>query len=163
MRTKTELVYFPKWTAGREGYAERVRQLFGEHLRSKGLVLTVQRSRMLDFLLKADRHLSQDDIYAALKKHGIGKITVFRALKLLEQCDLIEQVTDSAGKPRYEVKIDRPHHDHLICLGCGMIMEIQWPQVEKIQEKISRKIGFEISYHRHELFGRCKECRSGAS
>ncbi|MBI2118772.1 MAG: transcriptional repressor [Elusimicrobia bacterium] len=158
MEQKKELVYFPTWTAGRKGYSERVRQVFQDYLKKKDLVFTTQRSMILDHLLSADRHLSQDEIYGALKSKGIGKITVFRTLKMLEECHLIERVTDSHGKPRYEIEIDRPHHDHLICLGCGMIIEIQWPQVERIQEKVSKKIGFTISYHRHELFGFCKEC-----
>ena len=158
MKEKKELVYFPSWTAGRKGYAERVRQVFMKHLRNKTLIFTEQRSKILDYLLQAERHLSQEEIYAALRGQGIGKVTVFRTLKLLEECGLVERVTDSHGKPRYEVEMDRPHHDHLICLNCGTIMEIQWPEVERIQEKVSKKIGFTITYHRHELFGRCKEC-----
>ncbi len=158
MNNKKELIYFPTWTAGRKGYSERVRQIFQEYLKSKDLIFTPQRLKILDYLLRAEHHLSQDEIYQNLKQQGIGKITVFRTLKLLEECKLVEEVTDSKGKPRFEVKMDRPHHDHLICLGCGIITEIRWPQVEKIQEKISRKLGFTISYHRHELFGFCKEC-----
>ena len=155
---KKELVYFPTWTAGRKGYAERVREVFQEHLKKKDLLVTPQRLSILDFLLEAERHLSEQEVYQALKHKGIGKVTVFRTLKVLEECGLVEQVTDFHGKPRFEVNMDRPHHDHLVCLGCGMIIEIQWPQIEKIQEKYSKKIGFTISYHRHELFGFCKEC-----
>lgn len=158
MSESKELIYFPTWIAGRKGYAERVRQVFQEHLKKKDLVFTSQRSKIIDHLLQAERHLSQEDIYHALRGEGIGKVTVFRTLKLLEECRLIERVTDSKGRPRYEVEMDRPHHDHLVCLNCGMIIEIQWPEVERIQEKVSRKIGFTISYHRHELFGYCKEC-----
>ena len=158
MVQKKELVYFPTWTAGRKGYAERVREVFQQYVKDKDLVFTQQRSKILDYLLDADQHLSQDDIYDALKGQGIGKVTVFRTLKMLEECRLIERVMDSQGKPRYEVKMDRPHHDHLVCLTCGTITEIQWPEVEKIQEKVSKEMGFSIAYHRHELFGRCKEC-----
>ena len=158
MDMKKELVYFPTWTAGRQGYAERVRQVFQDYVKSKDLVFTPQRWKILDYLLHAERHLSEEEIYAALRSQGIGKVTVFRTLKLMEECRLVERVTDSHGKPRYEVEIDRPHHDHLICLDCGTIIEIQWPEVEKIQERVSKKVGFTIAYHRHELFGRCKEC-----
>ena len=158
MNNKKELIYFPTWTAGRKGYAERVRQVFQDYVKSKDLVFTHQRSKILDYLLQADRHLSQDEIYEALKGEGIGKVTVFRTLKILEDCHLVERVTDSHGKAKYEIEVDRPHHDHLICLKCGTIIEIQWPEIERIQTKVSRKIGFTITYHRHELFGYCKEC-----
>ena len=157
---KKELLFFPSWTAGRKGYAERVRQVFQEYLKNKELFSTPQRFAVLDLLLNTDQHLSEDEIYKTLKSKGIGKITVFRTLKVLLECGLAEEVTDPQGKPRYEIKMDRPHHDHLICLKCGEITEIQWPEVEKIQEKISKKMGFSISYHRHELFGTCKDCNA---
>lgn len=160
MDKKGELIYFPSWTAGRKGYSERVHQVFQEHLRKKDLLNTPQRMAILDYLLEADRHLSEDELFQALKHKGIGRVTVFRTLKVLADSGLVEEVTDFHGKPRFEVKMDRPHHDHLICLDCGSITEIQWPEVEKIQERISKKMGFIISYHRHELFGRCKDCAS---
>ena len=162
MNQDKELVYFPTWTAGRKGYAERVRQVFLEYLKKKDLLITPQRFAILDCLLESDRHLSQEEVYRTLKAKGIGKVTVFRTLKLLEECKLVEGVTDYEGKPRFEVNMDRPHHDHLVCLRCGKIIEIQWPEVEKIQEKISKQRGFTISYHRHELFGSCKECNERA-
>jgi Fur family ferric uptake transcriptional regulator len=155
---KKELVFFPTWAAGRKGYAERIREVFQEYLRKQSLAFTSQRIAILNHLLAADRHLSQDEIYAALRGRGIGKVTVFRTLKMLEECHLTERVTDSRGRPRYEIKLERPHHDHLVCVDCGRIQEVQWPSVEKIQEKTCKELGFEILYHRHEVFGRCREC-----
>lgn len=159
MPPKTELTFFPSWTAGRKGYAERIRQVFEEYSKKKGLFHTPQRAAILNHLLEAERHVSQDEIYAALKSKGIGKITVFRTLKMLEDCHLLEKVQLQDGTFRYEVQMERPHHDHLICVDCGHIMEIQWPEVERAQEKTCRKLGFEILYHRHEIFGRCAECQ----
>lgn len=160
MSTTKELTFFPSWTAGRKGYAERMRQVFQDYLRGKDLYLTPQRSKILDHLLEADQHLTQDDMYRALKAEGIGKVTIFRTLKMLEDCRIVERVTSPSGRPRFEVKAERPHHDHLICLGCGAITEVQWPEVEKIQDKTCKELGFEAVYHRHELFGRCSKCRT---
>jgi Fur family ferric uptake transcriptional regulator len=153
-----ELVYFPSWTAGRKGYAERMREVFREYLKTKRLHSTPQRMSILNHLLEAERHLSTDDIYAALKHRGIGRVTVFRTVKMLEECHLVERVTVPNNRPRFEVKAERPHHDHLVCMDCGGIMEVQWPEVEQAQERTARKHGFTILYHRHELFGRCREC-----
>ena len=158
MKHPTELTFFPSWTAGRKGYAERIRELFREHHQAKGLRLTPQRSAILDHLLRADRHLSQEEIYRALKPQGIGKVTVFRTLKLLVDCKLADHVDQHKGPPRYEILRERPHHDHLVCVDCGQVIEIQWPEVERIQEKTCRKLGFEPLWHRHELFGRCARC-----
>lgn len=162
MAPTKELVYFPTWTAGRKGYADRIVQIFQEYHHSKGWRLTDQRLAILSHLLEADRHLSEDDIYIALKSRGIGKTTVFRTMKMLEDCGLVDPVMDSKGEVRYEVNRERPHHDHLICTGCNRITEIQWPEVEKTQEKVCRALGFKISRHRHEIFGLCKECQANA-
>ena len=154
-----ELVYFPSWVAGRPGYADRIREAFQEYHQAKGMRVTQQRTQILDYLLKANRHVTMDEIYQALRSRGIGKVTVFRALKMLEEFKLVDRVTAPNGRPRFEVKFERPHHDHLICVECGAIREIQWPQIERIQEKTCRDIGFQALFHRHEIFGRCQACQ----
>jgi len=154
-----ELVFFPSWTAGREGYAERIREVFRKYLSEQGLRLTHQRELIVDLLLKADRHVSQSDVYQALKGRGLGKVTVFRTLKMLEECGLVERVTSPQGSAKFEIKYERPHHDHLVCVECGVIREVQWPDVEKIQEKTCRTLGFTPLWHRHEIFGRCEACQ----
>lgn len=153
-----ELVYFPAWTSDRKGYRQRIYRLFTEHLAKNGLRLTLQRRRILDFFLKSDRHLSREDITAALRPHGLGRATVFRTLKMLEESGLVNHVIGSTGTPRFEVGLERPHHDHLVCIECGRIQEVRWPKLERIQEKTCRRIGFEPKWHRHEIFGRCREC-----
>ena len=153
-----ELDYFPPADSDRVGYVRRIYERFTAHLVKNGLRLTHQRRLILDYLLQADRHLSQDEIYAALRRHGIGRATVFRTLKMLEESRLIDHVIGSTGTPRFEVKVDRPHHDHLICIECGKILEVRWPKLEQIQEETCRRIGFIPKWHRHEVFGRCRDC-----
>ncbi|MBI4369709.1 MAG: transcriptional repressor [Elusimicrobia bacterium] len=157
---KKELVYFPSWMAGRQGYAERIRELFEELLNKRGLKDTRQRRQILEFLLSAQRHVSQEEIYQALKYRGIGRVTVFRALKMLEEARLLDRVHAASGTPRYEINRERPHHDHMICVQCGSILEVRWPQVERVQDQTCRSYGFEPMWHRHEIFGRCRECLS---
>lgn len=159
MNHPPELTVFPTWTAGRPGYAQRIREAFQEHLENNDLRLTGQRERILEFLLSADRHLSLNEIYSALKKHGIGRVTVFRTLKMLEEAKLVDHVTTPKGGSLFEMKLERPHHDHLICVNCGKIQEVRWPDLEKIQERVCKTLGFKVAWHRHEVFGRCSECR----
>lgn len=158
MSQSTELVYFPAWIAGRPGYAKRIHEAFQEHLEKHGLRLTRQRERILDCLLTANRHLGLEEMYQSLKKSGIGRATVFRTLKMLEESQLVDHVTSPGGASRYELKLERPHHDHLICTDCGTIQEVRWPELEKIQERTCRQLGFTATMHRHEIFGRCKAC-----
>src|SRR6185437_15197138 len=155
-----ELVFFPSWTAGRQGYAERIREVFQQYLSQQGLRLTTQREQIVDYLLHVENHVTQHDVYQALKGKGIGKVTVFRTLKMLEECRLVERVTSPMGQPKFEIKHERPHHDHLICIECGLIREVQWPEVERIQEKTCRSLRFSPLWHRHEIFGRCESCEN---
>jgi Fur family ferric uptake transcriptional regulator len=156
--SKKELVYFPAWADGRRGYTLRIRELFRDTLRQKGLTHTSQREAVLDHLLAAERHVSQEDIYRALRPRGIGRVTVFRTLKILEECGLIQKIMDPRGAPRFEIEKERPHHDHLVCLKCGTITEVRMPVVERAQEAACKKLGFAPLYHRHEMFGHCRAC-----
>src|SRR5579885_8773 len=153
-----ELLFLPEATSDRSGYTRRTYSLFTEYLTKNGLRLTDQRRRILDYFLEADRHLSQEEIYAALRRFGIGRATVFRTLKMLEEAKLINHVIGKTGTPRFELNLERPHHDHLICVECGAIQEVRWPKLEQIQERTCRKIGFTPKWHRHEIFGVCREC-----
>lgn len=154
-----ELLFFPAQKGGHlKSYTRRIHRFFADYLAAHGLRLTGQRRLILDLFLESDRHLSQDDIYKALRQHGVGRATVFRTLKMLEESKLVEHVIGPGGTPRFEVKLDRPHHDHLICVSCGSIQEVRWPRLEAIQEKTCRKIGFIPKWHRHEIFGLCRAC-----
>lgn len=155
-----ELIFFPSWTAGREGYATRIHEVFQKYLEDQGLRLTQQREQIVDFLLHAEQHVTMNEVYQALKSRGIGKVTVFRTLKMLEECRLAERVTTPHGQAKFEIKFERPHHDHLICIECGRIREVQWPAVERIQEKTCKTLKFAPIWHRHEIFGRCEACQA---
>ena len=154
-----ELLYYPSWDADKKGYVERIYKFFSDYLAKHGLRLTGQRRRIVDLFLESDRHLSQDEIYRSLRKHGLGRATVFRTLKMLEESRLVDHVSNSSGSSRFEVQLERPHHDHLICIECGAIQEVRWPQLEKIQERTCKQMGFTPTWHRHEIFGRCRLCR----
>jgi Fur family ferric uptake transcriptional regulator len=155
---KKELVYFSELGPSREEYTKKIYGIFTGHLAKHGLRLTDQRRLILDYFLKAERHLSQEDLYATLRGNGVGRATIFRTLKMLEECALISRVVGTSSTPRFELERGRPHHDHLICISCGRIQEVRWPKLEEIQDKTCRKIGFSPRWHRHEIFGLCRDC-----
>ena len=148
-----------RFRPGRAGYVERVREVFADQLARRGLRLTSQRGRILDFLLAAERHVSLDEIHRALRGSGLGRATVFRTLNMLQDSGLVSRVSGPKGSARFEVNLERPHHDHLICTVCGRIEEVRWPELEKIQHRVCQEAGFEPVWHRHEIFGRCAACR----
>jgi Fur family ferric uptake transcriptional regulator len=138
------------------------REIFKQTLSQSGLKLTRQRERVFDYVLTAAKHSKAQDIYEALKKKdaSIGRATVFRTLRLLEKAGFADRLAFENGCAGYENKFARAHHDHMICVECRKVIEFYDPSIEQAQKKAARKIGFETLWHRHEIFGKCRRCRS---
>ena len=158
-----ELTLFPTnvTTPGqRQRWQQRIVVSFQDHLADDALKLTPQRRAILEALFAATDHLDLDGLYHAVKAHraGVGRATVFRTLKLLERYGLVDRVDGANGVARFELKHDRPHHDHMVCVDCGGIFEFQSPRMEDLQNEAIRQAGFQALWHRHEIFGRCRAC-----
>lgn len=134
--------------------------LLRQEIKTRGLRDTSQREGILRFLEGAKRHLTLEEIYEGLKKAqtGIGRATVFRTVKLLEEIGLVTRVTFADGLPHYEYSHGRRHHDHMICVDCGEALEFSSPAIERLQIQAAESRGFELLWHRHEMFGRCAGC-----
>lgn len=135
----------------------RIRTAFERYLKEHGLRLSGPRRLILEHLLASGRHLSAKEIHDALRGRGVGRVTVFRTLRLLERCGLAGGLTGRSGEALLELA-DRPHHDHALCLRCGRIQELAWPRLEALQEQACRRIGFQALRHRHVVFGFCRAC-----
>ena len=111
-------------------------------------------------MAQAKGHLTLEEIYEGLRpvQPGIGRATVFRTVKLLEEIGLAARVTFADGQPRFEYAHERRHHDHMICVECGETLEFSSPAIERLQDRAARARGFEMLWHRHEMFGRCARC-----
>lgn len=135
-------------------------EILREYIRKNGLKDTSQREEILAFLLKSTEHLTPEEIFQALRKRDpkLGRATVFRTLKLLEESGLASKVVFADGQNRYERSHGRPHHDHMICVDCQAAIEFESPEIEALQDQIAKKKGFQVQWHRHELFGRCRAC-----
>ena len=160
-----ELTLFPVSTAtpgGRQRWQQRIVVAFQDHLAEDGLKLTPQRQAILQSLFAATDHLDLDGLYQVVKRErvGVGRATIFRTLKLLGRYGLVDRVDAANGVARFELKHDRPHHDHMVCIECGGIFEFQSPRMEVLQNEAVRQAGFTALWHRHEIFGRCRPCAS---
>ena len=131
--------------------------------RSKDLKLTRARELIVQKILstKAGEHFSADQLWDSLRKKDkrVSKATVYRTLNLLAGKKVLEEHDFGRGEKYYERMVDRPHHDHLICIHCGRIIEFENPEIEKLQERIAHSHRFTIAYHSHKLFGACARCR----
>jgi Fur family ferric uptake transcriptional regulator len=139
-------------------------QDFEQALRERGLKSTSQRDDIAKIFFQADKHLSVEELHAAVKKVNprVGYATVYRTLKLLKECGLADERHFDDGQARYEpAAAEHQHHDHIICERCGKIVEFNSEELEKLQDRIARFLGFVVSRHRMELYGICAECREG--
>jgi Fur family ferric uptake transcriptional regulator len=136
------------------------KKTFREYLAQQGLKSTRQREVILDEFLAAGAHLSTEELYLRLRpRHpGIGYATVHRTLKLFAECGIAEPHHFGDGQTRYESTSGEAHHDHLICTGCGAILEFENPRIEALQEEVAREHGFRIASHRLEIYGKCAAC-----
>ena len=140
------------------------RILFEGYLRTRNLKMTSPRETVLKAFLENEGHLSADDILAAARRlaPGIGQATVFRTVKLLADAGLARDACQDDGPRRYEHAFHHSHHDHLLCVRCGKMIEFCDPAIEKEQEKIFRSHGFKAVGHTMELKGLCADCSSEA-
>ena len=88
----------------------------------------------------------------------MGVATVYRTLKLLCAAGLCRRLKVEGGPARYEHLYGHQHHDHLICTRCGTFVEVVDPEIERLQEKLSKIHGFTPQQHRMELYGICSNC-----
>jgi Fur family ferric uptake transcriptional regulator len=134
--------------------------LFKTRISEEGLKATKQREEILNIFLNSSGHRSLPQIYAQVAKTNpkIGYVTVYRTLKLLTQLGLATRRKFEDGETRYEPASEGSHHDHLICLDCGKIIEFEDPTLEALQKGIAQRYRFKTSHHLMELYGRCDEC-----
>jgi Fur family transcriptional regulator, ferric uptake regulator len=152
--------------ADRQG-AELLRERLHAYMEKKGLRSTAQRRLIIDAFFEGSAHMTIEDLLAEVRTRepSIGYATVYRTLKLLAECGVASERHFGDGPSRYELADEATtHHDHLICTSCQRIIEFEEPRIEEIQEEIAARHGFEVHFHKHEMYGVCATCReSGAA
>ena len=125
-----------------------------ERCEARGLRLTEQRRVIADVLEDADDHPDVERLHARASAvdPGISIATVYRTVKLFEEAGILEKHEFGDGRARYETA-DREHHDHLIDLNSGEVIEFVAPEIEALQEKIASRLGYRLKGHRLELYG----------
>ncbi|WP_170366182.1 Fur family transcriptional regulator [Ruegeria arenilitoris] len=121
---------------------------------AKGLRMTGQRRTIAHVLQDSDDHPDVEELYARASAldAGISIATVYRTVKLFEEAGILERLEFGDGRARYE-DAERDHHDHLIDMNSGEVIEFVDPEIEALQEKIASKLGYRLKGHRLELYG----------
>ncbi|OSP55431.1 Fur family transcriptional regulator [Pseudoruegeria sp. SK021] len=119
-----------------------------------GLRMTDQRRTIAQVLQEADDHPDVEEVFnrASARDPRISIATVYRTVKLFEESGILEKVEFGDGRARYE-SADRDHHDHLIDLNSGKVIEFVDDEIEALQVRIAAKLGYRLKGHRLELYG----------
>jgi Fur family ferric uptake transcriptional regulator len=128
----------------------RLERLCGEN----GMRMTGQRRVIARVLSQASDHPDVEEVHrrAASQDKNISLSTVYRTVRLFEEAGILERHEFGDGRARYE-QVAKEHHDHLIDMRSGKVIEFQNEQIEQLQESIARELGYKLIDHRMELYG----------
>jgi len=137
------------------------KKIFLQFLQGRGQRLTKERAFILQKTLSCNGHFDPESLYVQIKKTGMkaSRASVYRTLNLLYECGLIGKVRKTEHGTIYENVFGREHHDHMLCIKCGNIIEFFSQELERLQENLCKKQGFQGASHTLEIRGFCKKCR----
>ena len=123
--------------------------------------LTAPRRAVADLITEYDGHFTASELEEAARRRrlGLSRATLFRALDLLAELNVVERVDLPNGEHAY-VPCARAHHHHVICSRCGRTTEVEDCGVSEAVAEISRRSGYRIETHRLELYGLCRHCQA---
>ena len=131
-------------------------------LSSSGLRITSQRALILDIIGRGRKHLDADEIYRQARKKDprLSLSTVYRNLQMLKKAGVIDELRFGESRHHYEIKSAVEHH-HLVCLGCGKVVEFKCRLCPEMRKDVARKEGFDITGVEVTMTGYCAKCRQG--
>ena len=126
----------------------------------QGHPLTSQRRLLLKLIRQADGHVDAKELYrrASSKDESISPATIYRSLNLFKQLGLVDERRLGQMRCCYEIK-QTPEHQHLVCRGCGKIIEFESPLIRKLVNKVQRNHRFTVTKAELCLEGYCEQCK----
>jgi Fur family ferric uptake transcriptional regulator len=136
------------------------KEKFREFLSGKGLKTTKERDEIINEVAAMKGHFDPDELFIRLKQKGskVSRASVYRTIPLLIESGLIEEVERIDRHAHYERISEKKHHDHMICVKCGKVIEFYSPTLEMLQNEICGKENFKGIRHSLEILGYCKKC-----
>jgi len=130
-------------------------------LRQHGYKLTPQRWAVLNVISHRHDHLTPAAIHDRVSQEhpGIGLVTIYRTLEVLAELGLLCKVHVEGGCRSYLMRRPSVHHHHLICSGCGRVVDFTDCALNELEQRLSRETGFEMKDHLLELYGHCQNCQ----
>ncbi|HEX6593047.1 MAG TPA: peroxide-responsive transcriptional repressor PerR [Bacillota bacterium] len=130
-----------------------------ERLKSSNVRITPQRHAVLEFLFNSEAHPTADEIYKALegKFPNMSVATVYNNLRVLRENGLVRELTYGDSSSRFDSNMS--DHYHVICEECGKITDFHYPPLDEVESLAEQVTGFDVSHHRLEVYGQCKDCK----
>lgn len=140
---------------------EIVKETLKKYLKDNKYRNTPERYEVLDVILNEEGHFDADELYVNLKKINskVSRATVYNTLEILLECGIVSRYRFGENHSRYEKNIGKPHHEHLVCLECGEIIEFTNNQILKIQNKVCEENKFQPTSATFQIFGYCQKCQ----
>jgi len=136
------------------------RQRFLEFLAQKNLRLTAPRQAIIESVFSTEKHFTADELlkWARRRDKSVSRATVYRTLPLLTESGLVREMDFGKNHTYYDPNYAaHPHHNHIICQDCGKIVEFESAKIERLENEISRRLGFAVRAHRLQITATCEE------
>jgi Fur family transcriptional regulator, ferric uptake regulator len=136
------------------------KQKFDEYISNKGLKLTREREEIVRDILRTDGHFAPDELFVQLRARGskVSRASIYRTIPLLVESGMIEEVERVDKHAHYERVSQDSHHDHMICIRCGRVIEFYSAGLEQMQERLCRQEKFRGMRHCLDILGVCDKC-----
>jgi Fur family ferric uptake transcriptional regulator len=137
------------------------KKIFKGFLKDRGQLFTKERAAVLKKALSYHGHFDPESLYLKIRESGLkaSRASVYRTLSLLCECGIIEKVSKTEHGTTYEHIFGHEHHDHMLCILCGNIIEFYSKDLERLQEELCRSLNFKGVSHTLEIRGYCKKCQ----
>ena len=139
---------------------EELLEKFKSALKAENMKFTPQRLSVLSEMVNNKDHRECEEIYLALRTAGdnVSRATVYRTMDILVTHNFARKINIGDGRARDGTKINHSHHDHMICIECGQIIEFMSDEIEALQDEVCEDYNFKLIRHIHQLFGICSKC-----
>jgi Fur family ferric uptake transcriptional regulator len=136
------------------------RQRFMDFLAQKRLRITAQRQAIVETVFSTKEHFTAEELlrWSQRRDKSVSRATVYRTLPLLTESGLVREMDFGKDHKVYDPNYaERPRHNHIICQDCDKIVEFESPKIERIENEISRRLGFSVNTHRLQITANCQE------
>ncbi len=139
-------------------------EIFVKYLQAQKLKFTKERKAVLQEIFLHPGHLEAEELCHNLrkKKRRASRATIYRTLDLLVDSGIVRTVDLGHGHSHYELVLGHAHHEHMICLKCGKVIEFSDKRIERSIKKLCEKQRFEHTSHRFQIFGYCDKCKNSS-